>query len=50
MNHYNNLGEFKKTIESWAEELFTDGEFKYPNKFEQYVMEPFKGLKNYVIM
>lgn len=47
MIRYNNLGEFKRTIESWAEELFTDGEFKYPDNFEQSVMEPFKGLKNY---
>lgn len=45
--YYKNLGEFKKTIISWAEELFTDGEFKYPDNFEQYVMETFKGLKNY---
>ena len=47
MVRYKNLGKFEKTIESWAEELFTDGEFKYPANFEQYVMEPFKGFKNY---
>jgi len=45
--YYKNLGEFKKTIESWAEELFTDGEFKYPTNFEQNITESFKGLKNY---
>ncbi len=47
MIYYRNLGEFEKTIESWAEELFTDDEFKYPADYEQHLMEPFKGLKNY---
>ncbi len=47
MIHYKNLGEFEKTIESWAEEFFTDSEFKYPENFDMHFMEPFEGLQGY---
>lgn len=45
--YYANLGEFSKTIKSWAEELFADVEFKYPTNFEEHFMNPFEGLQGY---
>ena len=43
LTYSKNLDAIGNTIKSWAEELFTDSEFKYPENFDIHFMEPFYG-------